>query len=203
MTDQDDSTPAGDPAPGGLPEDLYDELRALARRELARLPARLDATDVLHTAWLALQQRFLHLGRSNLLPLFATTMRHILVDEIRRFVALRHIDSVAMTLAAEPETPALDVVQLEDALAALRLVDERWARIVELRYFGGATEEEVAGALGMSRSTVGRDWLLARAWLKRRLTDTTGNDRSLQPPEPDGAVVRTRRPSPGPGGSGR
>jgi RNA polymerase sigma factor (sigma-70 family) len=69
-----------------------------------------------------------------------------------------------------------DVVALDEALNALADIDERKARVVELRYFGGLTEKEIASVLKVSNETVRRDWRLAKSWLLRRLSEETGDE---------------------------
>ena len=74
------------------------------------------------------------------------------------------------SIPSDPQRRPFALLQLDRALVRLRRADERWARIVEMRFFGGMTGDEVAEALEMSRRTVGRDWALARAWLKKELS---------------------------------
>ena len=110
--------------------------------------------------------------RPEFLALCATVMRRIAVDEGRRRVVERrgpeHITLSA--LAGEGNSTAeVDLLSLDEALRELEALDPRWARIVELRFFGGLTGEETASAMNLSRRTVVREWDLARAWLKRKL----------------------------------
>lgn len=152
--------------------ELYDALRSLAARALGR-GSRLDPTDLIHQGWvrLAHSDRFETMPRSEFLALCATIMRRIAADEgRRRQVERRSGERITLSgVAGEGEASEVDLLALEDALTQLESVDERWARIVELRFFGGLTGEEVADALGLSRRTVVREWDMARAWLKRRL----------------------------------
>ncbi len=84
------------------------------------------------------------------------------------------LDPERITVSALPGESGpsleLDLLALDEALVELEAIDERWARGVELRFFGGLTSDEVANALDLSRRTVTRDWDLARVWLKRRLS---------------------------------
>jgi RNA polymerase sigma-70 factor (ECF subfamily) len=100
-------------------------------------------------------------------------MRQVLVDHARRVgAAKRKKDRVRMTLE-RLETPAnrqdLDVLELDEALKKLAELDERKSRVVELRFFGGLTLEEVASTLGVSKRTAESDWFMARAWLRSAL----------------------------------
>jgi len=154
-----------------LAEELYDSLRGLARSALARTPVGLDPTDLVHQAWVRLSKRYQDMPRIEFLALCATIMRRLAVDEARR-LARGPAGSERVTLsglASQVAGPNIGVLQLDEALQALRGTDERWARIVELRFFGGLSGDEVAEAMGLSRRTVVREWALARAWLKREL----------------------------------
>ena len=109
--------------------------------------------------------------RTEFLALCATIMRRLAVDEARRRVAgPRMLDRITLSGVVQETTGAqVDLLELDEALEALREEDERWARIIELRFFGGLSGEEVAQLMGISRRTVVREWTLARAWLKRAL----------------------------------
>ena len=101
-------------------------------------------------------------------------MRRILVDHARtRSAAKRPRAALQMALdermGASPP-PSCDLLLLDQALTELSAFDPQQARIVELRYFGGLSEEEVGAVLAVSRSTVTREWQTARAWLYRRMT---------------------------------
>mgnify|MGYP002630220661 CR=1 FL=1 len=157
----------------GLADELYGALRTYAVRALGH-GSRLDPTDLIHQAWvrLAHSEEFDLMPRPEFLALCATVMRRIAVDEGRRRVVERrgpeHITLSA--LAGEGNSTAeVDLLSLDEALRELEALDPRWARIVELRFFGGLTGEETASAMNLSRRTVVREWDLARAWLKRKL----------------------------------
>ncbi len=158
-------------------ERLYDELRGLARSHLRREhPGHtLSATGLAHEAWfrMAAQNRTPWRNRSHFLAVASTMMRRILVNhELARRAAKRDAELVAVTLSGLEQisgTPDGDIVAVHDALLAFEDVDARAAKVVELRFFGGLENDEVAEALGISTATVKRDWTLARAWLHRAL----------------------------------
>ena len=155
-----------------LADDVYQALRVIARRALARSPAQLDPTDLVHQAWVDLSARWADLPRSQFLALCARVMRRISVDEARRIGVRGGVGRrVTLSGVAVSDTleAAVDVLDLDQALQELRAHDSRWAEIVELRYFGGLTGDEVSEVLGLSRKTVVRDWAFARAWLQARL----------------------------------
>lgn len=156
---------------------VYEELKRVAHKHLRgeRPGHTLGTTALVHEAWLALA-RLDHVrwpGRPYVLAAASQAMRRILIDyaEARRaqkrgggVVAEPLDDAVAMAESRGDELLALD-----EALARLASVNERYARVVECRFFGGMSVEETAEALGTSPSTVKRDWTLARAWLNREL----------------------------------
>lgn len=156
---------------------LYDELRALAERRLAReAPGQtLQPTALVHEAWVRLVGE--HdpgwSGRAHFFGAAARAMRRILVERARaRRSAKRGGGAARVTIdadALEARAPDDDVLDLEAALERLERRDARKARVVELRHFAGLTLEEVAVALGLSLSTVKADWAFARAWLAREL----------------------------------
>ena len=160
---------------------VYDELRRLAASYLRReRPGQtLQATALVHEAYVRLIGEKAHnwQNRTHFLAIAALSMRQILVQRARaRRAAKRGGDPARITLderlMAAPsrgEAEEIDVVALDAALDRLAKLNERQAKIVELRYFGGLGVEEAAEALGISPATVKRDWTLARAWLKREL----------------------------------
>ena len=156
---------------------LYDELRRMARNHLRREnPGHtLSATGLAHEAWfrMAGQTRTQWRNRNHFLAVSSTMMRRILVNhELARRADKRDVQLVPVTLTGlEPigAAPDRDLVAVHEALLAFEEVDARAAKVVELRFFGGLENEEVALALDVSLATVKRDWAVARAWLHREL----------------------------------
>jgi RNA polymerase sigma factor (TIGR02999 family) len=156
---------------------LYDELRRLARSHLRKEnPGHtLSATALAHEAWfrMAEQRSTQWQNRGHFMAVASTMMRRILVNhELARRAAKRDAELVAVTISALEQigvAPDRDVVAVHDALLAFEAVDQRAAKVVELRFFGGLENEEVADVLGVSLATVKRDWAVARAWLHREL----------------------------------
>lgn len=157
----------------------YHELRRLARWLLRgeRDDHTLQTTALVNEAYVRLcgAEQFVWQSREQFLSVVAHKMRCVLVDHARRVHAQRRGgNAVKLSLAELSEQPLpLDgrLVALDDALSALGQLHERAARLVELRYFIGLTEAEAAIVLGISVTTVKRDWALARAWLLRELSD--------------------------------
>jgi RNA polymerase sigma-70 factor, ECF subfamily len=157
---------------------VYDELHRMALRSLAgeRTPS-LQATALVNEVCLRLlgwdQVRWEN--RRHFFGVSAQMMRRVLVDIARKRGAARRGGAGAVRVpldtidVAAPELDA-DLVALDTALERLALEDERKARVVELRFFGGLSMEEVAQALGVSLRTAHNDWAFARAWLYRALT---------------------------------
>jgi len=156
---------------------VHDELRRLADRCFASEPAGhlWQPTALVNEAFLKLvdQERCRWQSRAHFFAVAARIMRRLLVDQARRR-ALRPSAAgspatieagLGERLAAEP----VDLVALDDALATLAGLDERQARLVELRAFAGASLREAAEALAISPATAKRDWALARAWLYEAL----------------------------------
>jgi RNA polymerase sigma factor (TIGR02999 family) len=157
---------------------VYGTLRALAARHLRREADghTLSPTALVHEAWLRLsaESHAAWRDRAHFLAVASLAMRRILVDHARRHHAARRGAGAARVpledLDAVPaEARAELLVALDEALARLARLDARQARVVECRFFGGLTEEEVAETLGVGLRTVKRDWAKARAWLFRDL----------------------------------
>jgi RNA polymerase sigma factor (TIGR02999 family) len=159
---------------------VYDELRRLAASYLRReRPGQtLQATALVHEAYVRLINEKSHnwQNRTHFLAIAALSMRQILVQRARaRKATKRGGDPIRIELedhllpAARTAQDEVDLVALDAALDRLAALDLRQAKIVELRYFGGLSVEEVAAALDISPATVKRDWTMARAWLKREL----------------------------------
>ncbi|MBL8325328.1 MAG: sigma-70 family RNA polymerase sigma factor [Rubrivivax sp.] len=158
---------------------LYDELRRLARSHLRREnPGHtLSATGLAHEAWfrMAEQRRTQWQNRGHFMAVASTMMRRILVNhELARRAAKRDAELVPVTLSGLEQigiAPDRDLVAVHEALLAFETVDARAAKVVELRFFGGLENDEVAEALAISPATVKRDWAIARAWLHRELSE--------------------------------
>jgi RNA polymerase sigma factor (TIGR02999 family) len=155
---------------------VYRELRVIAARFLhnERREHTLQPTALVHEAYLRLAgESGLHWeNRAHFLGIAAQTMRRVLVDHARRRLVGKRVGGlVRVTLDDElhGDVGDVEVIALNDALDALAKKDERLARVVELRYFGGLSIAETAEALGVGTATVERDWRLARAWLLREL----------------------------------
>jgi RNA polymerase sigma factor (TIGR02999 family) len=159
---------------------VYDELRRLAASYLRReRPGQtLQATALVHEAYVRLINEKSHnwQNRTHFLAIAALSMRQILVQRARtRKATKRGGDPIRIEVderllpASSTHQGEIDLVALDEALDRLAALDQRQAKVVELRYFGGLGVEEVAAALEISPATVKRDWTLARAWLKREL----------------------------------
>jgi RNA polymerase sigma factor (TIGR02999 family) len=153
---------------------LYQELRRLARAQLRRQRNQdsLATTGLVHEAYVKLadQSRLDLRDRGHFLSLAARAMRQIVVDHARRRGSLKRggaaMGAVLDEAKVAGEAKGADILALDEALARLETLDERISRIVEMRFFGGLSVEETAGALGVSERTVKRDWQKARAFLK-------------------------------------
>jgi RNA polymerase sigma factor (TIGR02999 family) len=160
---------------------VYGELRRQAGRYMRRQsPGQtLQTTELVHEAFLRLvgQPAVEWQSRGQFYGVAAKAMRSILIDHARARSALkRGRGSHQLTLGAAGEAagagPAIDVLGLDEALSRLAELDPEQSRLVELRYFAGLSIEETAEALGTSPATVKRQWRVARAWLKRELTES-------------------------------
>ena len=160
---------------------VYDELRRLAEFYLRqeRDDHTLQATALVHEAYLRLikQDQVDWQNRAHFFGVAAQSIRRILVDHARHHQRIkRGGDRQRLALdddVAMDEGRGLDLIALDDALTSLGSLNKRAAEIVELRFFGGLTREEVAEYLGVSVRTVADDWRYARAWLRRELSPGT------------------------------
>jgi RNA polymerase sigma factor (TIGR02999 family) len=168
----------GDPKAGGeLIGIVYQELRRLASHylESGRGGQTLEPTVIVHELYLKLfSSEPLHLhDREHFLAVAARQLRHIVVDHARKKHAeKRGGPQGAISLdAAHGLVLPVDarVLDLDHALARLETLDSRAAKVVELRFFGGLTDDEVGNALGISLATVKRDWDFARSWLLNQM----------------------------------
>jgi RNA polymerase sigma factor (TIGR02999 family) len=159
---------------------VYEQLRELAARQLRKERGghTLQATALVHEAFLKLQHQHEaeFESRSHMLAVAAMAMRRILVDHAERRRsqkrgggAARGEFEHALEVPAPDTADPVDLIALDEALRALAALDERKARVVELRWFAGLSVEEVAEVLGSSPATVKRDWEFARVWLLREL----------------------------------
>lgn len=161
---------------------VYDELRRMAHRRMQgeRAGHTFGTTALVHEAYLELVDldRVDWQDRTHFFAVAARVMRNVLVDyAVKRNAEKRGGDRDRVPLRDEDaacEVDLTDVLAVHQALSRLEERDERQARVVECRFFGGLTIEETAEALGVSPATVGRDWRVARAWLNRELTIEEG-----------------------------
>jgi len=158
---------------------VYDELRRQAAGFLRKeSPGHsLQPTALVHEVFLKLadQTRVSWKGRSHFFAIGAQAMRRILVDHARKKKRVkrgggRQRITLEEALVLSPRRGE-DVLDLDDALVRLAQLDSRQAQIVEMRFFGGLTVQEVAEVLGVSKRTVEAEWTMIRAWLRRELTE--------------------------------
>lgn len=156
---------------------LYDELRAMASKyvaESARSPV-VQPTSLVHEVYVRLSQgkelRFESIAHFK--ALCAKVMRELLVDHARRQGAAKRGGGLhRLTLLSDvldPQRQPIDMLDLDAVLTKLQQLDERKAHLVELRFFGGLTNEQVAAVLNLSRTTVAEEWRFTRAWLAQQL----------------------------------
>ena len=172
-----------------LADRVYPELHLMARRYMKneREANTLQATAIVHEVYLRLVDvtKVEWRQRAQFFAMTAQLMRRILADAARARgsqkrggVALKmNLDGIDVA----PPAPDRSILALDDALKAFSLVAPRQAKVVELRYFGGLTEEEIVAALEISPRTVRRDWDLAKAWLLRELSHRREQPRSHDP----------------------
>lgn len=163
---------AGDGAAlGAAYSAVYEELKRAARQQLRRMQDAFQTTALVHEAYMKLAggAQLAAVDRNHLLALSARAMRQVLVDDARaRKADKRGGGQQELTLGAalgSDSTAVVEVLALDELLSALHRLDERAAHIVELRYFGGYSETEIADMLGISDRTLRRDWRKARAFL--------------------------------------
>lgn len=156
---------------------IYEELRRIAhfRLRAEQTGHTLETTGLVHEAYIRLagSERLDFESRAHFLAIAAQAMRHILIDSAhtrrtqKRGGGLRPLTIDDMPIVAESRSD--EVIALDEALVRLSTINERQARVVECRYFGGMNIDDTAAALGISTATVKRDWMLARAWLNLEL----------------------------------
>jgi RNA polymerase sigma factor (TIGR02999 family) len=171
----------GSEDPGELAAIMYGEMRALAAQLMAneRAGHTLDPTALVNEAYLRIvNAESLDISsRDHFFMLAARVMRRILIDHARGVNRLKRggdRERIRMTVSDAGIDMGLDpseLLAIDEALEHLRTLDERKARLVELRFFGGLDEETAARVLGIARSTASSDWRFARAWLMDRLSN--------------------------------
>ena len=162
---------------------VYDELHRLARRYMSRERRghTLQTTALINEAYVRLvDQKNVHwANRSHFFAISAQIMRRILNDHARRHAYAKRgggAQQVSLEeVAAVTPDPGRELVRLDEALKSLAEMDPRRSQVVEMRYFGGLNNEEIAGVLKISENTVTRDWNMARAWLYQQLSETASN----------------------------
>ena len=156
---------------------VYDELRRMARNYLRQQPANhsFQTTELIHEAYLKLAKNGDQnwQNKEHFFGVAAKAMRHILVDYARSRQSQKHGGGLRMESLADHMTSSEhqsgQLVALDDALKDLESMDARKAQVVELKFFGGLTNDEVADLMKISTETVKRDWRFARTWLLREL----------------------------------
>jgi RNA polymerase sigma-70 factor (ECF subfamily) len=162
---------------------VYRELRRVAGAYMRceRRDHTLQPTALVHEAFVRLsaQNRAVWKNRTQFLAVAAQIMRRILVDHARSQRAAKRQGAVHRVeldeFAASVEPRGCQLLDLDIALTELEQLDPRVGRVVELRFFAGLSEDEIAEALGVSRSTVTREWQIGKAWLFRRVTTKQGS----------------------------
>ena len=162
---------------------VYGALRAIASKHLARerRDGTLATTALVHEAYVRLvdQRAVDWQNRAHFFAIAARVMRRIVVDEARRRKREKRgsgaiplqLDSIEEFSSGEAGLPMPDVLALDRALAQLEAMDPTQGRIVELKFFGGLTVDEIAAVMNSSTRTIKREWAIARAWLYRALHD--------------------------------
>jgi len=167
------------PAPGTRVEDVYERLREVARALLSESPGGLlQPTAAVHEVYLKLAGREgWWADEAHLLAVAAKALRQVLVDHHRASRRLKRGGGGGVrldTTGLDVGRASADLLEVEEALTRLSAVDGRAAEVVELRFFGGMSCEQIARRLGVSAPTVQRDWRFARAWLHSELGEEGG-----------------------------
>ena len=155
---------------------LYEDVRALARRERHRVRAgvTMQTTALVHEAYFKLLSAARFNDRQHFLRASSLAMRHILINHARDRMAYKRGAGAHHVAMEEAENisvgEATVLIEINEALGRLAQLSSRLAQIVECRFFAGFTDEQTAQALGLTDRTVRRDWVKARAWLRRELS---------------------------------
>jgi RNA polymerase sigma factor (TIGR02999 family) len=157
---------------------VYAELKKLARAHLRheRAGESLQTTALVHEVYLRLVnvERMTLESRAHFMAMAARLMRQILVDRARRRLARKRGGTATVVsldeVSPRSAPPSVDILALNEALDELAAFDPQQCRLVELKFFAGLTIEEAAEALGISTTTVEREWAMAKAWLYQRLS---------------------------------
>jgi RNA polymerase sigma factor (TIGR02999 family) len=169
-------------------EAVYQELKKIARQQLRGEPPghSVQASALVNDLYVKMLsgENGNWENRAHFFTVAASNMRRILIDRARRRRSLKRggellrvdIDEQFMIASGSDDDESSKLLALDDALNELARLDERQARIVEMRFFAGLTSDEAAEALGISRRTVMREWAMARAWLHDRVNTTGARD---------------------------
>jgi RNA polymerase sigma factor (TIGR02999 family) len=155
---------------------LYEDVRALARRERRRVGAgvTMQTTALVHEAYLKLLGAARFNDRQHFLRASSLAMRHILINHARKRTAEKRGGGISHVALEEADDigigEATVLIEINEALGRLAQLSPRLAQIVECRFFAGFSDEQTAQALGLTGRTVRRDWVKARAWLRRELS---------------------------------
>ncbi len=158
---------------------VYEELHKMAKKFMSnqRSDQTLQTTALIHEAYLKLvgKEKQTWTNRAHFFNIASQSMRHILIDYIRQRQFAKHggeiqkVNSEKVMLVSEER--AIELVELDEVLTRLAEYDERKSRVVELRYFGGLSNKEIAEVLKVTVKTITRDWQFARSWMLRELTN--------------------------------
>lgn len=187
----DDLTGGNRTVVGAVLPQVYEELRDLAHRKLRgeRANHTLNTTALVHEAYekLVQQDRMTWQNRAHFMGVAALSMRRILINYAHKRNAQKRGGGEPVATFEDGMAPrdvhAEELIDLDDALKQLEELNERQAKVVTYRFFGGLTQKEIAEVLGVSEPTVRRDWRLARAWLSREMSQAPGVDAKKDAPE--------------------
>lgn len=163
---------------------VYPELRRIAKRQMARENPKhaLQTSALINEAYIKLVdcEKVDWQNRAHFFAVAAQVMRHILIDHARKYLynkrgaGAQHVPLDEAGIVEEKRSTEL--IALDEALNALATLDPRRSQIVELKFFAGLNAEEIAEVMGISQSTVQREWRAAKAWLHHTMTHQTQND---------------------------